>query len=283
MVDEVGEMAWFLRILFQWLLIAAIIVGALVTANIYVVALAGIVVFGLIAYGFANPAFMVRRAIVWAATTIIAAFLIPEIPVEPIISQLAPSLPDWAVGLIRLALQLLNGGASPWALVPLCLLVTLEIASSFSGEKPATDSGTYIMPGRPFGLIVRSGQNPQNVVLDHTIVVTNSSPDTIFVSQASLKLSRFGAQVYAELYEAGKPDQISASNPMKVPPDTTVVLDFMCRSPGPVATRIVHFVAFCRLWWFVDFQATVQLFGNLEASRSRLELKYRITRRQPRR
>lgn len=274
-------MAWFVNVLLQWLVIAAIVVVALLSENLYVLVFASVLVFGLIAYGFANPAFMVRRAIVWASTAIIAAFLLPEIPVEPVIAHLTPHLPGWAVEGTRLVLQLLDADVSPWVLVPLVLLVAVETASAFSGSKPAAERDTYIMPGRPFGVIVRP--KPENLVFDHTIVVTNRTADTIFINNASLRLSRFGAEATAELYESGKPDQVSTSNPMVLLPDTSKALDVICRSPGLLAERIVGLVETCRLGWIIDFHVSARLFGSLDEPQSRVKLTYKLTARRRRR
>ncbi|MHA4734405.1 hypothetical protein [Ensifer adhaerens] len=272
-------MAWFVNVLVQWVIIAALVVFALLSRNVYAIAFASIVVFGLITYGFLNPAFMVRRAIVWAATAIVAAYLLPAIPVEPVIDHLAPHLPSFLVAGVRLALYLLNTEISPWVIAPLALLVMLEIATQVVANKPAAERDFYVMPGRPFGVIARV--NPSKLVFDHTIVVTNKTANTVVVTNASLQMSRFGAQAVTELYESSKPDQISVTNPMVLPPDASKALDVVCRTPGKFAERMVGLVDWCGLRRFVDFHVSIQLFGNLSQSDTRLRLTYNLTRHRP--
>jgi hypothetical protein len=274
-------MRWFFTVLLQWMLIATIVVIAMVVGNIYVAAFAAIVVIGLYLYGFANPAFMVRRTIVWSASAIVASHLIPEIPVDLVVTHLTPRLPSWAVDLVKLGLQVLNGHASPWIMVPLVVLAAVEIAIIRTRKPSAPD--TRLSVGRPYGAIVRPTARPETFYLDHTLFVSNKTSAPLSISRATLRLHGFASEAPAELYESGKPDQISDSSPLVLQPNTSNALDLVCRNPGGLGATIIGLAVACRIGRLLEFKATAALYGDIDTLQSRLALTYKLTDRPLRR
>jgi len=260
-------MAWFWRILLQWIVIAifACIPFAWQAGWPFTGIISGIVVFGLLTYGISNPAYAFRRAFIWGSVSVISASLSPPASYEPLKHVVSSwNLPVYIFSFIDgLLFFFLERSVSWYDIAVLFLILIAELARMAFETFPTYIGGSEarIRPSEAVGKVTWRNSVDGHVSLQHAISVTNLSKASIKISGASLNVLFF-RRLPVELYSPTSPDEITDEHPLPVDSNDVAELRFVCRDTQKAFKFIIGMIKTLRLRWLLDISGTIFLYGH---------------------
>lgn len=259
-------MAWFFRVLLQWLIISFFVCVPFLLPSLwpYSMIVSGIVVFGLLSFGIFDPAFAVRRALIWASMTVIAVWLTPPF------STIRPFLAD--MNFSENTLHIIDAVQSflfvqttvSWAIIAIIAILfvlelyrmTVEFFPLWFSKRQATTA-----PHAGAGSISYIVADSTKMSAAHTISITNNSASNIKITAGYLKFIA-NRPFNIEIYANDKMDEISNAHPHRIRPGQSSDIYIRARNCPTGIRWFARNARRLRATWLVDISATCFLAGD---------------------
>lgn len=261
-------LSWFIRVLIQWAIIALFVcVPILFPATWPISAIfCGIVVFGLLSYGLLNPAYIIRRAIVWGAITIIGSSLAPVGAVAAVSNLLAAwdLHPKVNAVLEFIAWLFLDSGNSWQAITVLCILVAAELVRMAPEFLPAFLGGdpTKIAVSDSHGMISYQSDRRSLIINIPFSVSSNQSMNTL-VTGTRLTMFIF-RNIETRLHEESDINffEVTTENSSVIQPNESKSYRLVAQKIPSALTFLVRILIGLRLTYILDITGQFSVYGS---------------------